>query len=149
MSDPTTTPRFEVVKNPLGLDGYGIVDNETGDIATINGTTAVHLTRWEAKNTAGFLNSDPSSAPSEAGAQEADCPSSEKQLSRARTPDEYGWPTDAIEKLDALTERVRVLEEALRRIYGVPLSHNPRADASDMRRMARKALSGGGEQHDE
>lgn len=27
-------------------------------------------------------------------------------LSRARTPDEYGWPTDAIEEIDRLREQI-------------------------------------------
>lgn len=81
---------------------------------------------------------NPSSAPSEAGAQEADCPSSNSQ--KAWTAERDFWRDH-----DALTERVRVLEEALRKIQYLPISPNARTDAFDMRTIARKALSGGGE----
>ena len=106
MSDPTTTPDMRCECGaPLVMDRYGSL----------------------------WCQIHPSSAPSEAGAQEADCPSSEKQLA----------------------ERVRVLEEALRPFAALAedvdrFRHEDdstcphRLKAGDLRR-ARKALSGGGE----
>lgn len=133
MSDPTTTPVYCGAPSPNVARGYQVGHHLCGLMSGHDGPhhCDVCLHEW---------TGSPSSAPSEAGAQEADCPSSEKQLAEFLAEAERQKAAAAIlDKNVALSERVRVLEEALRE---VTLYSRPSEAALH---AARKALSGGGE----
>lgn len=140
-------------------------------------TTPLQAAARRSRDRAGIASpaglGDPSSAPSEAGAQEADCPSYVLWLcdrcgdhaevepggvcevcceGTIRVVEVVPRATYVIQR-DALTERVRVLEEALRRACDTAedwIHAEGEADETKdaaLREVAglRKALSGGGE----
>lgn len=148
MSDPTTTSFTDFVREQ---------ERDPSLKEALDDARAVY--RDDDPPAAGVREPSPTSppsAPSEAGAQEADCPSSEK-------PAVYDLRSMAAQveivraDRDVLAERVRVLEEALEAMLGhAPLTATwaPQMSPADVayqevRQRARKALPGGGEQHDE